>query len=95
VGAGAGYLTWIAIGTVGVATGGTAIAIGGLGMAAVGGALGATGAASGGFGIRTISYPLVSPIFWVPVVMLGLYILVGSHKKRKLLKESPPPLLIE
>lgn len=81
VGAGIGFATWLLVGTVGVATGGVGLAIGAAGMAVIGGLFGAAGAAAGGAGFRTISYPLISPWFWGPVVILGIYLIVGSIKK--------------
>jgi hypothetical protein len=82
VGAGAGWLTWAIIGTVGVATGGAGIALGSLGMALIGLTFGAVGGAVGGFGLKTTSYPLVNPIFWVPLLILGIYFCVGLRRKR-------------
>ena len=81
VGAGIGFATWLLVGTIGVATGGVGLAIGAAGMAVIGGLFGAAGAAAGGTGFRTISYPLISPWFWGPVVILGIYLIVGSIKK--------------
>ena len=94
-GGGVGFFTWVIIGTVGVATGGTGIALGALAMSCIGAALGATGAATGGFGIKTINYPLVSPIFWVPLLVLGVYFLIGSLKKKRMLRVQSCPALIE
>lgn len=91
-GAAVGFLTWLAIGTVGVATGGVGVAIGAGAMALIGALFGGAGGAAGGLGIQTVTYPLVSPIFWVPVVILGIYFLRG--KKIKMQKMLPPPSAI-
>lgn len=87
-GAGVGLLTALVIGTVGVATGGAGIALGALGMALIGGGVGAAGGVVGGAGFRVITYPLVSPWFWGPVVVLGIYLLVGVDIKRKLASKT-------
>lgn len=92
-GAGAGWLTWVTIGTVGLATGGAGVGLGLFGMALIGFVLGAIGGAAGGFGFQTITYPLVSPFFWMPLLILGIYFCVGSRKKKKL--ASTPVLLPE
>lgn len=83
-GAGVGLLTYLVIGTVGVVTGGTGIALGALAMSLIGGGLGAAGAAVGVAGFRALSYPLVSPFFWGPVIGLGIYLIVGIDIKKKL-----------
>ncbi|MBE9070055.1 hypothetical protein IQ260_25775 [Leptolyngbya cf. ectocarpi LEGE 11479] len=75
-GVGVGFFTSLLVGTVGVATGGIGIAIGALGMSAIGGFLGMVGAASGGFGIKTLSYPLVSPWFWAPILAIALWLII-------------------
>lgn len=83
-GAGVGLLTSLVIGTVGVATGGVGVALGALGMMLIGGGVGAAGGAVGGAGFHAMTYPLVSPWFWGPVIVLGVYLLVGVDIKRKL-----------
>jgi len=78
-----GAVGWAAsaiIGTIGVATGGVGIAIGALGMATIGAVLGAIGASSGGFGIKTTTYFLVTPWFWVPLIIIGLFLMFRSRK---------------
>ncbi len=80
-GAGVGFATWLVVGTVGVATGGVGIAIGAAAMTMIGGILGATGAATGGAGFTTVTYPLVSPFFWVPFILLGIYFVIGGRRK--------------
>jgi hypothetical protein len=77
-----GLATFAVLGVIGVATGGTAFAVGAGLMALVGGTVGAAGGAAGGFGFRTVSVPLVSPFFWVPVLILGAYWLIGFRRKR-------------
>ena len=81
-GAGVGFVTWLVIGTVGVATGGVGIAIGATGMTLIGGILGAVGATSGGAGFTAVRYPLISPVFWIPLLLLGIYFIVGARKKK-------------
>ena len=88
-GAAVGFMTWLAIGTVGVATGGVGIAIGAGAMSAIGAIFGGAGGAAGGFGVTTVTYPLVSPFFWGPVIILGVYILRG--KRIKMQQMLPPP----
>ena len=85
-GAGIGFLTYLAIGTVGVVTGGAGVALGVLGMSLIGGGVGAVGAAAGAVGFRTVTYPLVTPWFWGPVIVLGVYLVIGIKKK------APPPI---
>lgn len=88
-GAAAGFATWVVLGTVGVATGGMGIAVGALAMTTIGATFGTVGGAASGFGLQRISYPLVSPFFWVPLVILGCYFLWGK-KKRKMPELSKP-----
>ena len=83
-GAGIGFLTYLVIGTVGVAMGGTGVALGALAMSLIGGGLGAAGAAAGSAGLRTLAYPLVTPWFWAPTIILGIYLIVGIDIKKKL-----------
>lgn len=59
-GAGIGLLTYLAVGTVGVVTGGVGIALGAAAMALIGGGVGAVSAATGGFGYCAVVYPLVT-----------------------------------
>lgn len=80
-GAGIGFATWLIIGTVGIATGGVGVAIGAAALTTIGGVLGAAGAAAGGSGFTTVTYPLVSPYFWVPLLLLGIYFVIGGRKK--------------
>lgn len=87
-GAGVGLLTYLVIGTVGVVTGGTGVALGALAMSLIGGGVGAVGAAAGVSGFRALSYPLVSPWFWGPVIGLGIYLIVGRDIQRKLSSRS-------
>ena len=87
-GAGIGFLTYLAIGTVGIATGGTAIALGALAMSLIGGSVGAVGAAAGTAGFRVLTYPLVSPWFWWPVIGMGIYLIVGRDIQKKLASKS-------
>jgi hypothetical protein len=78
-----GAIGWAAsaiIGTIGVVTGGVGIAIGALGMATIGAVLGAIGAGSGGFGIRATTYFLVTPWFWVPLIIIGLFLMFRNRK---------------
>lgn len=79
-GAGVGLLTYLAVGVVGVVTGGAGIALGALGMVSIGALVGATGGAAGGMLVRV---PLVSPVFWAPVVLLGAYLVLGTLRKRR------------
>lgn len=81
-GAGIGFISWLVLGTVGVATGGVGIAAGAMAMTLVGGVLSAIGAASGGAGFKTVSYPLISPFFWGPLLLLGVYFILGARKKK-------------
>jgi hypothetical protein len=83
-GAGVGLLTYSLIGTVGAVTGGVGIAVGAFAMALIGGGLGIAGALAGGVGFRAVTYPLVSPWFWIPVLVLGVYVFVGASRKREL-----------
>jgi hypothetical protein len=87
-GAGVGFVTWLVLGTVGVATGGVGLAIGATAMTLIGGALGAAGAATGGAGFATVTYPLVSPIFWVPLVLLGIYFNIGARKRKTMQEQT-------
>ena len=82
VGAAVGFGTWLVLGTVGVVTGGIGLAVGAVGMAAIGAIFGGIGGTAGGFGITTVSYPLVHWIFWVPVVLIGIYFIWGHKLKR-------------
>jgi len=45
-------------------------------MALIGAVFGGIGATSGGAGFQTITYPLVSPLFWVPIITFGLLLFV-------------------
>ena len=81
-GAGVGIVTYLVLGTVGAVTGGAGVALGLLAMSLIGASLGAIGASAGGFGFRIVSYPLVSPWFWAPLIILGIYVLLGSGKRK-------------
>ena len=94
-GAVTGYVTWLIIGTVGVATGGVGVAVGAGAMAAIGAFFGGAGGAAGGFGLETVTYPLISPIFWVPVILLGIYFLIGAKIKMQQRLPSPKKENIE
>jgi hypothetical protein len=85
-GAVVGFLTWLVVGTVGVATGGVGIAMGAGAMAIVGALFGGTGAAVGGAGFVTEKFMLVNPVFWGLLVLLGMYLLIGTWRKKKSLK---------
>jgi len=88
-GAAVGFITWLVIGTVGVATGGVGVAIGAGAMALIGASFGGAGGVAGGFGIKTVSYPLISPIFWVPAIILGIYFLRGKKIKMQKMLSAP------
>lgn len=87
-GAGVGFVTWLVVGTVGVVTGGVGIAIGSAAMTLIGGILGAAGAATGGVGFRSVSYPMITPFFWVPLVLLGIYFILGARKRKSAQDQS-------
>lgn len=93
VGAGAavGLGTWLVLGTVGVATGGVGLAIGAFGMAAIGAIFGGLGGAAGGFGFQTVSYPLVHWVFWLPLILVGLYFIWGHKLKKGTAPAQHPP----
>jgi len=80
-GAAVGLGAWFVLGTIGVATGGVGIPIGAAAMTAIGALFGAIGGAAGGFGFRQVSYSLVHPIFWTPLLVLGAYFLWGHRLK--------------
>lgn len=81
-----GFLTYLAIGVVGVATGGVGIAIGKLGMMFMGAAIAGLGAAAGGFGL--VRVPLISPAFWAPVIVIGVYMLFGANQRKRLAQQA-------
>ena len=89
-GAAVGFFSWLALGTIGVATGGTGFAVGAGLMTLVGGIFGLIGGASGGFGLQTVTYPLVSPIFWGPIIILGIYLFRGRKLKKLQFPALPP-----
>lgn len=91
-GASVGALTYLVIGTVGVVTGGVGVAVGLGAMAAIGAFLGSAGAAAGGFGFHTVTYGLVSPFIWAPLLVLGAYFMKGRKriKQEALLALSSP-----
>lgn len=78
-GVGVGALTYAAIGVVGVVTGGVGVAIGALGMMCIGAIVGGVGGAAGSALVRV---PLISPWFWAPVLLLGVYIFLGSLRRK-------------
>lgn len=81
-GAAVGFGTWLVLGTVGIAAGGVGLAVGAASMAAIGALFGGIGGTASGFGIQTVSYPLVHWIFWIPVVIIGIYFIWGHKLKR-------------
>jgi hypothetical protein len=81
-GAAVGLGAWFALGTIGVATGGVGLAIGAAGMAAIGALFGGIGGASGGLGIREVSYWLIHPVIWIPLLVLGAYFIWGHRLKK-------------
>jgi hypothetical protein len=85
MGAFVGFITFVAIGTIGVATGGTAFALGGLAFTGLGGLFGAIGSSAGGIGFHYVSYPLVHPVLWGSIILLGGYLVVGIKERKKLL----------
>jgi hypothetical protein len=90
-GAAVGFASWLVIGTVGVATGGVGVAIGVGAMSVIGAIFGGAGGAAGGFGISTVTYPLVSPFLWVPVIIIGIYFLIGKRIKSQGMLPGPTP----
>lgn len=91
-GAGLGFATFLAVGVVGVVTGGVGIAFGALYMTAAGAIFGAVGGAAG---ISRASAPLISPFLWAPVLVVGAYFLLGLPKKKRLKAAATPPALPE
>jgi len=83
-GAGVGMLTYLVLGTVGAVTGGVGVALGILAMSFIGGGVGIIGAVAGGAGFRTLTYSLVSPWLWIPIMVLGIYISLGVGKQKNL-----------
>jgi hypothetical protein len=73
IGAGAGLVTWLVIGGVGIATGGVGLGLGALGLTAIGAGAGALGGAATGT-TQTIvqSTPLYSPWGWGAVIVAGV-----------------------
>lgn len=84
-GAGVGFLTYLAIGTIGVVTGGMGIAIGAVGMALIGALVGGAGGAGGAALARV---PLITPMVWAPVVLVGVYLVLGAILRGR---PSAPP----
>lgn len=84
-GAGLGFATFLAVGVVGVVTGGVGIAFGALYMTAAGAIFGAVGGAAG---MSLARVPLIGPFLWAPVLVVGAYFVLGRSKK-KLLKSLP------
>lgn len=78
-GAAVGLGAWLALGTIGVATGGVGLGIGAIGMTAIGATFGGIGGASGGLGLREVSYWLIHPIIWIPLIILGAYFIWGHQ----------------
>jgi hypothetical protein len=83
-----GFGTFLAIGVIGVATGGVGLAIGAGAMTLIGAGVGAAGGAAGGFGFRVVSYPLVSWFIWAPILILGIYLFMAAKRKNRAL--APP-----
>lgn len=93
-GAGVGLLTWLAIGTVGVATGGVGLAVGAMSLMGGGALLGGIAAFAGGMLVRQ---PVISPWFWGTLVVLGGYLIYGAGRRsfdaqrQPASLELPPP----
>lgn len=85
-GVGLGFLTYLAIGVVGVVTGGVGIALGALGMMVIGAVIGGVG---GAVGAALVRVPLIGPLFWAPVVLVGVYLLIGAFRKKTPISASP------
>lgn len=88
-GAAIGLGTWVVVGTVGVVTGGVGVAVGAGAMVLIGAVFGSAGGAASGVGIHNVSYPLVSPLFWVPVIVIGIYFFRGTILKKQQLLAAP------
>ncbi len=82
-GAVVGLGTSLLLGTLGVATGGVGVAVGLWGMTIIGGLLGGVGGTTSGFGFQTVTHPLVHWIYWLPLVLLGIYFLFGGKVNEK------------
>lgn len=89
-GAAIGWGTWLVLDTVGIVTGGTGFALGGIAMATISALVGgvSSGVASGAgtitdqtFWTETITYPLISPWFWDPVLLIGILFFFGKQAK--------------
>lgn len=75
-----GVLAHTVLGTLGIATGGVALAAGMGTLALVFGGIGGTSGwvasfFAGSYGFQKVSYPLVHWAFWLPLFMLGVYLL--------------------
>jgi hypothetical protein len=81
-GAAIGYGTYLIIGVVGVATGGAGVALGAFAMTLVGAGVGAAGGAAGGFGFKTVSNPMISPLLWVPILLLSIYHFAAANRRK-------------
>lgn len=88
-----GLVTSMVVGVVGVATGGVGLAIDAGAMALIGAGVGAAGGAASGFGFQVISYPLVSPFVWVPLMVLAVYLFVAVKRGREEPQVSPSPAI--
>ncbi len=73
IGAGAGILTWLAVGGVGLATGGLGIGLGAIGLTAIGAGAGAVGGAATGSSGYVIHQPnaLYSIWAWGTIIVVG------------------------
>ncbi len=83
IGAGAGILTWLAVGGVGLATGGLAIGLGAIGLTAIGAGAGAVGGAATGSSGYVINQPhaLYSIWAWGTIIVVGI-IFAYRHGKQ-------------
>ena len=72
----------ILLGTLGIATGGVAFGLGALGMMAIGSLVGGLGAFSGGFGLKTSYHFMVTPLFWVPLILLALWMILRPRRAK-------------
>lgn len=82
-GAAIGLATYLVVGAVGVATGGVGISLGLGAMTLMGAGVGAAGGASGAAGFTTVSYSLISPLFWIPIVLLSAYLFIGAWMRSR------------
>ena len=73
IGAGAGIVTWLVVGGVGIATGGIGIGLGAIGLTAIGAGAGAVGGAATGSSSYVIQQPhaLYSVWAWGTILVVG------------------------